>query len=101
MSTDFIVLKYAVLFFCSVVSYLRILFLTNCHILLSLLFIFLLLAHIRSYITVSSMPWAHGDPNYHCTIFALVTMHVCLRHTTLGYVAHFHTNVEARFVMFM
>ena len=36
--------------------------------------------------------WAPGDSNSHCTIFALwlVTIHVCLRHTTLGYIEHFH-----------
>ena len=47
--------------------------------------------------------WAHGDSNSHCTIFALwfVTIHVCLRHTTQGYIEHFHTNVWARFVMSM
>ena len=47
--------------------------------------------------------WAPGDSNNHCTIFALwlVTIHVCLRHTTLGCSEHFHTNVEARFVMSM
>ena len=30
-----------------------------------------------------------------------VTIHVCPRHTPLGYIEYFHTNVEARFVMSM
>ena len=45
-SSDFTVLRSLVLFFCGVVSYfLRTLLLTNCHVLLSLLYIFLLSAH--------------------------------------------------------
>ena len=152
LCTDFTVLRSLVLFFCSVVSYfLRTSLLTNCHVLLSLLYIFLLSAHttvlsifiyavtcawsllyshmrqmcIYNCCCLSSLPpsdslsltsgywsfmfpclhyaWAPGDSNNHCTIYALwpVTIHVCLRHTTLGYVEHFHTNVKTRFVMSM
>ena len=47
--------------------------------------------------------WAPGNSNNDYTIFALwpVAIHVCPRHTTLGYVEHFSTYVEARFVMSM
>ena len=45
--------------------------------------------------------WVPGNSNNHCTMYALrpVTTHICPKHTTLGYVEHFHTNVEARFVI--
>ena len=56
----------------------------------------------------SFMPYLYMLDHLHNDVTTLtwlalwpVTIHVCLRHTTLGYVEHFHTNVEARFVMSM